>query len=245
MHEFRLIVDQPSSGAWNMAADEWLLNSNTSTPVLRFYEWSEPTLSLGYFQSMHSRQQHPASIDCNVVRRASGGGAILHDHELTYSFAVPTSDRFARTAEDVYSSFHQTLISTLEHWNVTARQAENRDVERYGSESFLCFQRRSTGDVLLDDHKIAGSAQRRKSDKILQHGSVLLKASQFAAELPGINDLGRESVTICELIKRWSERLCSEFSCQLVSIPFSDDEKKNIDELRLQKFESLEWLGKR
>lgn len=245
MQEYRLIVDQPNHGAWNMAADEWLLTCSDPTPVLRFYEWSEPTLSLGYFQSLQSRNQHPHSIDCSLVRRASGGGAILHDRELTYSFAVPTANRFAQSSEHVYSRFHQTLISALKHWNIESRLAGRRDVERHGSQPFLCFQRRSIGDVVMGEHKIAGSAQRRRSDKILQHGSVLLNSSRFAPELPGINELSEGNITTVKLVNRWSHQLCREFSCRLIATPFSSDEKKNIAELQLKKFESPEWLGKR
>ena len=92
-----LIVDAPADGAWNMAADEALLHtvSNTETPVLRFYQWQSPTLSLGYFQSYADRNQHAASLEADVVRRLSGGGAILHDQELTYSLVLPGSNPLA------------------------------------------------------------------------------------------------------------------------------------------------------
>src|SRR6185295_18138238 len=87
----RLLIDPPGGGAWNMAVDEALLETAATTgqATLRFYQWQEPTLSLGYFQSVADRQQHAASLDCPVVRRASGGGAILPDRELTYSVALP------------------------------------------------------------------------------------------------------------------------------------------------------------
>src|ERR1700690_1334272 len=76
----RLIWDDSSAGAWNMALDEALLESADADGLatLRFYRWSEPTLSLGYFQAAADRRLHPASLDCTLVRRSSGGGAILH-----------------------------------------------------------------------------------------------------------------------------------------------------------------------
>src|SRR4051794_22517252 len=93
----RLIVDSPADGAWNMALDEALLIDAETSGVasLRFYSWREPTLSLGYFQRHTDRAGHAASAGCLLVRRASGGGAILHDRELTYSIALPQAHPLA------------------------------------------------------------------------------------------------------------------------------------------------------
>src|SRR5437868_3979467 len=89
----RLIIDSPGDGAWNMAVDEALLETaaNTNQATLRLYQWRQPTLSLGYFQLAADRAQHAASAACLLIRRPSGGGAILHDRELTYSIALPRS----------------------------------------------------------------------------------------------------------------------------------------------------------
>ena len=88
----RLFLDGAAAGGWNMAADELLLEqaSDTGQASLRIYSWSEPTLSLGYFQSHADRQTHAPSRDCRLVRRRSGGGAILHEHEITYALAIPS-----------------------------------------------------------------------------------------------------------------------------------------------------------
>ena len=140
----RLIVDAPATGAVNMARDEVLLRSAAleGTPTLRFYRWSEPTLSLGYFQPWQQRFEHPPSRVCAAVRRASGGGAIVHDEELTYSFATRTDARWA--AEDLYVDFHQTLVDCLQVFGI---QCELRPPirDRSGPEPFLCFQRRAAG----------------------------------------------------------------------------------------------------
>src|SRR5690242_1143259 len=93
MKEIRLILDPPAPGSWNMAVDEALLETAADAGIatLRFYQWNEPTLSLGYFQAAAERNQHSMSSGCPLVRRASGGGAILHDRELTYSIAMRQS----------------------------------------------------------------------------------------------------------------------------------------------------------
>ena len=96
----RLIVDPPAPGAWNMAVDEALFEqaAKFGTPTLRFYQWSEPTLSLGYFQNYDDRRSHAASLGTAAVRRTTGGGAILHDQELTYSLVWPAGQAIRITA---------------------------------------------------------------------------------------------------------------------------------------------------
>ncbi len=118
----RLIVDPPAEGAWNMAVDEALLLAaeRDGAAWLRFYTWREPTLSLGYFQNHADRQLHAASANCKLVRRASGGGAILHDRELTYSIALPSKHPLARRAELLYDAAHRSLIETLSQWGIDA-----------------------------------------------------------------------------------------------------------------------------
>src|SRR5262249_6356672 len=122
MDGLRLLVDPPASGPWNMAVDEALLETAVATgqATVRFYEWQEPTLSLGYFQSLDDRQQHLHSQQCPVVRRASGGGAILHDHELTYSIAIPQVAGRQSEASHLYEVCHQTLVTVLADCGVTA-----------------------------------------------------------------------------------------------------------------------------
>src|SRR5689334_21696416 len=97
MNSLRLIIDPPRQGSMNMAIDDALLESAAEAGVatLRLYQWSEPTLSLGYFQAAAERKTHQPSLTCALVRRASGGGAILHDRELTYSLALPEKSSVA------------------------------------------------------------------------------------------------------------------------------------------------------
>ena len=116
--EARLIRDEPARGDWNMAVDETLLEvaGQADRPVLRFYGWSSPTLSLGYFQGLGERWQHAASASCPLVRRATGGGAILHDRELTYSFVVRDEGIGGHRA--LYDAFHETLVEVLATWGI-------------------------------------------------------------------------------------------------------------------------------
>ncbi|MBL9081234.1 MAG: hypothetical protein JNK76_05480 [Planctomycetales bacterium] len=205
----KLLVDPPAAGAWNMGVDEMLMEraAEAGTAVLRFYEWTPATLSLGYFQNAADRSGHEASRTAPMVRRSSGGGAIVHDRELTYSISLPTSHPLAADAETLYRNIHGTLLAALAEFGVAARLNETATTP-FAGEPFLCFQRRAVGDVLLDRFKICGSAQRRRRGAILQHGSVLLAQSPAAPELPGIAELaavpsgGR--ITSSQLVDVWT-----------------------------------------
>jgi lipoate-protein ligase A len=239
----RLFLDPPASGAWNMAVDEALLESAAADEgfSLRFYRWIEPTLSLGYFQKFDDRNDHAASRNCAIVRRATGGGAILHDSEVTYSITVPPGNRLASQHLILYKSVHAALIEVLAGFGFHAAiyVAENRNEN--ANEPFLCFQRRSPGDVLLSDLKIAGSAQRRFKGAVLQHGSVLLRRSDMAPELPGIFDLVKEVFNIDQLIREWSIKLADAMSLKVHESDLSDLERKRARELEIEKYCSDGW----
>ena len=106
MTSVRLLIDAQEGGAWNMAVDHALLETaaETGAITLRFYEWTPATLSLGYFQPVADRLQHAASAACPIVRRSTGGGAIVHDQELTYSLVAPVSSRFGAEASALATS---------------------------------------------------------------------------------------------------------------------------------------------
>jgi len=206
----RHILDPPARGTWNMAVDEALLEAavDGGAATLRFYQWSEPTLSLGYFQQLEDRQSHAASGRCAVVRRQSGGGAILHDRELTYSLTLPPKHPLTRDATALYTAVHTAFVECLAprlaasksgNWRLALNA--NCSHRSPNEEPFLCFQRRACGDLLLEPqdvaatnstpiaYKILGSAQRRHRGAILQHGSLLIAKSLAATELPGWQEL--------------------------------------------------------
>ncbi|MGV3486450.1 MAG: lipoate--protein ligase family protein [Planctomycetaceae bacterium] len=195
----RLIIDAAASGPWNMAVDASILQSlkPDDPPTLRFYRWARPTLSLGYFQSLDDRSLHPPSRSIEVVRRATGGGAIVHDRELTYSLAVASSTRRTGASAWLYETVHQCVIDALDPLGIVAARHGLGPSITNVPEPFLCFQRRTTADLVVGGYKILGSAQRRGAYGLLQHGSLLLAASPFAPELPGVIELGG----------RWDARL--------------------------------------
>ena len=155
----RLIMDPPTSGAWNMAADEWLLRRAAAGAecCLRLYRWAEPTLSLGYFQSADDRFQDAHLSGAAVVRRISGGGAILHDRELTYCMVVPAAHPLTRSRQAMYRAVHGSIVDTLGEMGIAASLCEETS-SGATAQPFLCFQRRLAGDVLVGETKVAGSA---------------------------------------------------------------------------------------
>jgi lipoate-protein ligase A len=190
----RLIVDPPARGAWNMAVDEALFESaqRSRQTTVRVYQWSEPTVSLGYFQPARARELHPSSRDCPWVRRSTGGGAIVHDRELTYCLVTPIANDRSPDSLNLVRVVHEALIAVLAMRGFGARLFGERLAESRGEEPFLCFQRRTELDVVAGEFKIAGSAQRRQRGTLLQHGSILLGRSTAAPELPGAADLGAD-----------------------------------------------------
>lgn len=186
METVRLIIDPPLDGPDNMARDQALLEScaaASAEPVLRFYAWSPATISLGRFQKYAEYDQLPSPAGAlPVVRRTTGGGAILHDLEVTYSLTIPVEHPLVTGhANRLYELAHDAIIAAL---GAPARRL-GCDDPRCGASSlrgpFFCFARRHGLDVVIDDansptgvSKISGSAQRRTPRAILQHGSIML-----------------------------------------------------------------------
>jgi lipoate-protein ligase A len=264
---FILLLDPPASGPWNMAVDEVLLEAAATEGqcTLRFYQWDEPTLSLGYFQDYNDRWQHEPSRHSPVVRRTSGGGAIMHHIELTYSFAVTSNHPLARNRLGFYQAVHTTLIETLAQWGVKAvlfsRPEEKQNLQISKSpnrespfpippsplvpQPFLCFQRRSPGDVLVGDVKIAGSAQRRSQGAVLQHGSVLLARSPAAPELDGIQELVDTTIGAEQLAEAWLDRLGQGLPMAWQRGGLSDEQIRHTTDLSTRKYASDTWTVRR
>ena len=175
-----------------MAADGALLDAAADgTPGGRWYRWAEPTVSLGHFQTPDELADTPLAA-LPAVRRLSGGGAIVHDHEWTYAMAVPRSHPLAKTPERLYEAVHGELIAALAAAGVAARLRGDGGASR--DDPTLCFLRRDPRDVVVTTaggavRKVVGSAQRRRKGAVLQHGSLIASASPEAIGVPGLREL--------------------------------------------------------
>ena len=243
--ECRLLIDPPASGAWNMAVDEMLLewSAEHGGCCWRMYGWQEPTVSLGYFQKHTERRQHTASLPCPAVRRLTGGGAIIHDAELTYSLVVPAGHPLAKRRDSLYETIHGGLIDVLTDFAIRATLCQDPPSRKGSDEPFLCFQRRAPGDVVVGRTKIAGSAQRRRRGAVLQHGSVLLRRSQAALELDALEDVTGKTLKPEELAEAWLGRLCG--SDRMVKRwrrePLSAEQHRRATSLVEMRYSTTEW----
>lgn len=261
----RLLIDKQAGGAWNMAVDELLLEQAATRGIwtLRLYQWDRATLSLGYFQPHRLRASHPASADCPLVRRVSGGGAILHDRELTYSLAVPEAHPLAIDAARLYRTVHGSLVAALAQLGIDAemhdpasspslkprpvvakRPADESNADT-ASEPFLCFQRRAPGDVLVREAKIVGSAQRRRRGAILQHGSILLAASPAARELPGLAELSGRPVSAKMVQSAWLNLLKAALAVRFNCSELEPAESEAAGQIEAEKFANPAWTLRR
>ncbi len=228
-----------------MAVDEALLRSAAAgQTTLRFYEWDAPTLSLGYFQSYGDRQQHLASRQCACVRRSSGGGAILHDAELTYSFTAPADGSTAGRWESLYDLFHESLIRALAQWGLQANRSPGVDWQG-AAPPFLCFQRRARGDVVIGRHKICGSAQRRHRAALLQHGSVILQRSSYAPEIDGLEQISGQPLSSRQLAEAWRGEIGAAAAAGWTIDELSPAERAQAEEIRRERFANSAWQNRR
>lgn len=245
----RILPFRSFLGADNMSLDQVLQESvdRTQQPTLRFYGWAQPTLSLGYFQSINQRKQHAESLLEPCVRRATGGGALMHHHELTYSLIMPQSIGTTGPRLDLYEQIHTSLISALRDCGVrvTAFHQSDQSQCEWRCDAFLCFQRRTAEDLVLNGYKVVGSAQRKSRSSLLQHGSLLLNASEFAPELPGLNDLVSSSVEIPEIIEAITARLSQDLEVNWKVSDFSQEEKERAEAVNAERFLLDRWLHRR
>jgi lipoate-protein ligase A len=181
---WRLVIDSDRDGATNMAVDEAILSTlleENSAPTLRLYGWSPPCLSLGRSQSFAEVDLaacRAAGVD--VVRRPTGGRAILHTDELTYSVSLRQTDPLAAGGIlESYRRLSEGLLAGLQNLCVDAVQAEGSR-QRTDDLTAVCFDTPSSYEVTVGGRKLVGSAQWRGRDGVLQHGT-----------LPLCGDLGR------------------------------------------------------
>ena len=179
---WRLIINEPAEGAWNMGVDEALLISigkNESLPVLRLYAWEPACLSLGYSQPYQDiNPDGIAENGWNVVRRVTGGRAILHTNELTYAVIAPYDEPIvAGSLLDSYNRISQGLLSALIHLGIQPH-AQSRDKNKKKAKdppNPICFEVPSNYEITVGRKKIIGSAQARKKMGIIQHGTLPLR----------------------------------------------------------------------
>lgn len=175
---FHLTSPPNADGICNMALDEALMRraARTGEAVFRVYGWSTPTLSLGRNQRARGcyDEAHGRALGVGFVRRPTGGRALLHDHEVTYSATLPLND--AGEARAAYEFINDVLLGALARLGVKAGRASKATSLAPGLRP--CFDVPAEHEIVVDGRKLVGSAQWRRGGALLQHGSILIRDDQ-------------------------------------------------------------------
>ncbi len=239
----RLLPYAVADGPHNMAADEVLLESaQAGTASLRLYGWAEPTVSLGYFQPEALRRTEPGLASLPFVRRPSGGGALVHDREVTYALALPPGPPWQGRLSWL-CRMHAILARALDRLGVKAASCGRPGAEPFAG--LLCFQHVTPGDLLIGAAKVAGSAQRRQRGALMQHGALLLETSPHAPVLPGIDALSGRRLEVASVWRAVEESFADTTGWEVRAGDWTAAERRRREELAADKYGSAAWNGKR
>ena len=228
---WRLWNDVAHSPTLNMALDEQAFNDcrTNDDPVLRFYSWDRPSISIGYFQGYASSLRARYS----VVRRPTGGGIVLHDRDITYSVIVPSHHWFFEVnRHESYKIISSIILNSLSRFGIKGILSDGkRPCMCTDRSSQNCFSNPTKFDVLVEEQKIAGAAQKRNRKGLLHQGSIDLN------NLPNIDS------------DKLKDSLVNEFEhfffCQM--IPYTPGAKffSAAEKLARRKFRTAKWNRKR
>lgn len=240
----RLLGLETNPGSLAMALDEVLLEGAIlGEASLRFYQWREPTVSLGYFQP-YAAAAGLAGLP--LVRRPTGGDLLVHHHELTYTLALPEKLLLVG-AEELACQVHRLIGGMLGKLgaSVACQPSKGRLFAPGAPEGVLCFLHPAAGDVLVGGYKVVGSAQRRRRGALLQHGSILLAASSHAPWLPGIRDLSLARPDAISLASLISDDLLVDLGLTGIPGAWTLEELRWARELELNRYQDANWTLRR
>lgn len=187
---WRTLLTPPATGVENMALDEALMGTAAESGawICRVYGWSEPTVSFGRNQAAarHYDPDRIAKRRFAAVRRPTGGRAILHHREITYSVAAPVTD--AGGLHESYLLINRLLVNGLGSLGIAVSVADS-EVQAMQPGAVPCFDHPSSGELVAGGRKLVGSAQWRSENALLQHGSILIDDDQ-----PLLNGLLKQPV---------------------------------------------------
>lgn len=262
--------------SYNMAMDEALLDWHSEgliPPVIRFYGWEPATLSIGYFQKAEKEINLEAvrSQGLGFVRRPTGGRAVLHEHELTYSVIVSedhpnmpqsVTEAYRVISEGILCGFHELGLEA--YFSVPKTEDEREGLKN--PRSSVCFDAPSWYELVVEGRKVAGSAQTRQKGVILQHGSILLDMdedklfslfqfsnervrkrmqSAFKSKAVAINDLGKEPVAYEKAKSAFKKGFEAGLGIVLEPYELSQEQLDYVNQLATSRYGSDSWNFKR
>lgn len=266
---WRLLITPPLDGATNMAIDEAILHAlaeGRGAPTLRLFQWQPPCLSLGYNQHWHEVNETACTrLGYTWTRRPTGGKAILHTDEATYSLIIPQSDpRIQGGVVESYRILSFGLLNALARLGIEARQAtpEPAAANNNRHRGPVCFDTPSRYEITWQGKKLIGSAQLRRKQIVLQHGSlpihgnlnrilqVLALSPEEQAEQAAL--LPKRATTLEQVLGRvlsfdtvaaaLINGFAEELNLNLVEQPLTRREEELASRLRAEQYANHNWL---
>ena len=253
--------------ATNMAIDEALLHFHSEgkiKPTIRFYQWNDPSLTVGHFQNVDKTIdfQGVKKHGCDFVRRLTGGSAVLHDDELTYSIIVKEDHpKIPRSVNKAYYVLSQGLLEGYRNLGIDADFAiPERELLR--KRSAVCFEKPAIYEMIVDGKKISGNAQTRKNGVLLQHGSVPMsfdinmlfdlfkfpservkerQMMAFEKKAISINDITKKVHTYDMLAEAFLQGFQKSLNVKTEPLEFTEEQWKYIHYLAETKYRTKEW----
>ncbi|MDA5107033.1 biotin/lipoate A/B protein ligase family protein [Brevibacillus thermoruber] len=276
MEQWRFIVTEAMPPAMNMAVDEAILQLHSEgkvPPTVRFYTWNPATLSIGYFQKAAKEINLEALRERGLgfVRRPTGGRAVLHDQELTYSVVVSESHpKMPSSVTEAYKVISMGLLHGFQRLGLHAEMvslATEEEKEKYSSPgSSACFDSPSWYELVVEGKKVAGSAQTRQKGVILQHGSILLEMDvellfsllnfpservkqrmmeSFRQKAVTINEVSPRPIGLQEAVEAFRNGFASGLEVELVPGELTPEETALAEELVRTRYAADEWNFRR
>ncbi len=277
--KWRLIKDSYHTGFMNMAIDEAIMIAHREglvPPTIRFYQWSPPAVSLGYFQDLKKEIDVDAckNLGIDIVRRPTGGKAVLHDKELTYSFIIKENHPLVNDSIlETYKKISGGIIRGLSYLGITAELVPLREKLKNSSSGneikskishsdikSICFSVPSQYEVQVEGKKIVGSAQVRKREIVLQHGSLLIELEKdklfsvfnfpsvqirerhkIRFKATSLEEILKKKINFSELSEILPRGFEEEFGVKLTEGKLTEQEEKISKELFENKYSTYEW----
>ena len=268
--KWRILTQGKLSPAENMATDDAifeLIQEGKSQPLIRFYDWNPPTLSLGYHQNAGKEVDFKLleKYQYGFVRRPTGGRLVLHKDEITYAVISPNDEHLAGNVLKSYGNISLALAEGLRLLGIEV-EFEQKELSTFSQREAVnpCFNSSSKYELVVQGKKIVGSAQVRKNNVLLQHGSIILTENQreIAYLMPDISDkmrarlaqlMDNKTITINQVLKKTVaydvavEKFVQGFKKAWANDEFEDIsdleefEKEKVRELIKNKYSTDKW----
>ena len=276
MEKWRYVVTPPMSPEMNMAIDEAILTLHSQEkvpPTVRFYTRNPATLSIGYSQTMEKEINidEVKRLGLGLVRRPTGGRAVLHDAELTYSVIVSEDHpQMPKSVTEAYKVISMGLLHGFQKLGLKAEMvslATEEEKAKYNSPgSSACFDSPSWYELVVEGKKVAGSAQTRQKGVILQHGSILLDMdvdllfslltfpservkermmNSFKQKAVTINEVSSKPISLEEAIEAFYQGFAEGLGIELIPMDLTAEEQQLAKELAENRYRTDEWNFRR